>query len=367
MKKLCLHIGRLLLGGLLTACASTQTPAPQTVQQYRIKNEAGTIIDVTNYGATIMSIITADRNGEFADIVLGYTDPSRYKSDPYNPNMGATIGRFGNRIAYGKFSIGDTSYNLAVNNGSHHLHGGRLGFDKVIWDVHAIEKNALTFSYLSKDGEEGYPGNISVSVTYTLTEANELIIEYVATTDQTTPLNLTNHTYFNLKGEGEGTILDHELMINATTMTPVNEILIPTGEIVPVAETPFDFTRPKKIGQDIYLKNEQLEYGYGYDHNFVLTKDSHEEHLTLAATVYEPSSGRYLEVHTEEPGLQFYTANFLRGEITGKSGKPYLYRGGFCLETQHFPDSPNQPTFPNTLLQPGEEYRSTTIYTFSVR
>ena len=302
-----------------------------------------------------------------ADITFGYNDVSGYMNAVDKPYFGAVVGRYGNRIAKGRFTLDGEEYKLATNNGENHLHGGVIGFDKVVWNAEIIGKNVVRFTYLAKDGEEGYPGNVSIAVTYTLTEENEIQIDYLATTDKATPVNLTNHAYFNLKGEGEGDILGHELMINAKGFTPVNKGLIPTGEIAPVAGTPFDFTVAKPIGRDIGQTHQQLEYGGGYDHNFVLDKEGKEGEMTLAATAYEPTTGRLMEVFTKEPGVQFNCGNFLEGNLVGKSGKAYVHRGGFCLETQHYPDSPNQPQFPSTILRPGADYETRTVYRFSVR
>ena len=340
------------------------------IQLFTLTNQAGTEIKVTNYGAILTSIRVADRNGKLADVALGHHSAADYIHAVDKPYLGAVVGRFGNRLADGSFTLDGETYSLAKNNGPNHLHGGDVGFDKVVWDAKSIQgKNfsGLELTYLSKDCEEGYPGNLACKVTYKLTEANEIVMEYHATTDKATPVNLTNHTYFNLAGEGSGDILDHLVHINADHYTPVNQHLIPTGEITPVKDTPFDFTVEKSIGLDINQENEQLQFGRGYDHNFVLNKKGQADKMTLAATVYEQKSGRFLEVLTEEPGVQFYTGNFLDGRLTGKAGKPYLNRGGFCLETQHFPDSPNQPTFPSTILRPSETYSTKTIFRFSVK
>ena len=366
---------RLLILGSLTLCASTMLAGVKTddfdrIQLFTLKNKAGTEIKITNYGAILTSIRVADRNGEFADIALGYNGVEGYINAVDKPYFGAIVGRYGNRLAKGSFTLDGETYSLAKNNGPNHLHGGDVGFDKVVWDAKPIQgKNfsGLELTYLSKDCEEGYPGNLACKVTYKLTEANEIVMEYHATTDKATPVNLTNHTYFNLAGEGSEDILDHLVHINADHYTPVNQHLIPTGEIAPVKDTPFDFTVEKSIGVDINEENEQLQFGRGYDHNFVLNKKGQADKMTLAATVYEPQSGRFLEVFTEEPGVQFYTGNFLDGRLIGKAGKPYLSRGGFCLETQHFPDSPNQPTFPSTILRPSETYSTKTIFRFSVK
>ena len=338
------------------------------INLYTLKNSSGTTIKVTNYGAIIASIVVADRNGNMGDIALGYNCVEDYMNAVDKPYLGSIVGRYGNRIADGKFILDGETYKLARNNYPNHLHGGVIGFDKVVWDANPILGEGFTgieLTYLSKDGEEGYPGNLDVKVTYKLTDDNELVIEYLATTDKATPVNLTNHTYFNLAGEGSGTILDHELMINADNFTPIDETLIPTGKIVSVKGTPFDFTSPKAIGKDIGVENKQLKYGLGYDHNFVLNKD--DKKMSLAATVYEPSSGRFMEVLTEEPGVQFYCGNFLDGRLKGKSGKTYVHRGGLCLETQHYPDSPNKPDFPSTILRPGETYKTKTVFRFSVK
>lgn len=350
--------------------ATVKTTDFDCIRLYELRNNSGTEVKITNYGAIVTSIKVADRNGEFADIALGYNGVEDYINAVDRPYFGAIVGRYGNRIAKGRFTLDDKTYTLATNNGPNHLHGGIIGFDKVVWDAKTIEGEGFTgveLTYMAKDMEEGYPGNLSVKVTYKLTENNELSIDYYAVTDKPTPVNLTNHTYFNLTGEGNGTILDHELMINADKYTPVDNTLIPLGENTPVKGTPFDFTIAKPIGRDINQQNEQLKFGGGYDHNFVLNKTDNAGDLTIAATVYEPASGRFVEVLTEEPGVQFYCGNFLDGRLKGKSGKPYVYRGGFCLETQHYPDSPNQPKFPSTILRPGQTYKTKTIYRFSVK
>ncbi len=337
---------------------------------YTLKNENGMTAEITNYGGIVTRLFAPDRNGHFEDIVLGYNTIDEYlEATPY---FGALIGRVGNRIADGKFSLNGEDYSLVTNNAPGgipcHLHGGTRGFDKVLWDAKAyIENNEskLKLKYTSVDGEEGYPGTLEVTVTYTLTNANELKIEYHAVTDKATPVNLTNHSYFNLRGEGNGDILDHIVTLNADNMTPVDAGLIPTGEITPVAGTPFDFTQPTAIGDRVDADDEQIAYGGGYDHNWVLNKRG--QGMTLAATVYEPESGRYMEVLTEEPGVQFYVGNFLDGTNVGKKGIAYQKRTGFCLETQHYPDSINQPNFPSIVLEPGEVYETTTIYKFTAR
>jgi len=362
---------RIWIAGMLgavamaTGCATVQTADFDEIKLYTLKNKAGTTVKITNYGATVTSIVTADRNGKMADVALGYNSVERYMNAVDKPYFGSIVGRYGNRIAKGKFSIDGEEYTLATNNGENHLHGGIIGFDKVVWNAQVVGRNAVKFGYLAKDGEEGYPGNLGISVTYTLTDENELKIDYLATTDKKTPVNLTNHTYFNLAGEGSGTINTHELMLNASRFTPVDEGLIPTGELRDVAGTPFDFRKPKAIGKDLKKKDTQLEYGGGYDHNWVL--DSKGDGMQLAATLYEPKSGRLLEVITKEPAIQFYGGNFLDGRLKGKSGRPYNHRNGLCLETQHSPDSPNRPEWATTILKPGERYETTTIYKFSAR
>ncbi|MFA6174289.1 MAG: aldose epimerase family protein [Kiritimatiellales bacterium] len=359
-------IGVLVMLGLMGGCVSRVAVSDfDSVREFTLHNRHGMTVRLSNYGAIVTAIEVPDRCGKTADVALGYNSLEGYVNAVDRPYFGAIVGRYGNRIANGKFTLNGKEYTLAKNNGENHLHGGLMGFDKVIWDAKVTGKNAVQFSYLAKDGEEGYPGNLSVKVTYTLTDDNELRIDYLATTDKATPVNLTNHTYFNLAGEGYPTILDHRLMIVADAFTPVDKGLIPTGEIRPVAATPFDFRDPKTIGLDINGDDLQLEYGLGYDHNWVLNKG--EGGMTLAATLYEPKSGRFMEVFTEEPGIQFYCGNFLDGRLTGKSGKPYAYRSGLCLETQHFPDSPNHPGFLSTILEPGKIYKTATVYKFSVK
>lgn len=354
-----------------------------SIKLYTLKNKSGASVGITNYGARVTSIIVPDRNGKMGDVALGYHSVETYMNAVDKPYFGSIVGRYGNRIAKGKFSIDGEDYKLATNNGANHLHGGKIGFDKVVWDATptTVDGNpAVKLTYLAKDGEEGYPGNLNITATYSFSEKNELKISYHATTDKKTPVNLTNHTYFNLAGEGNGDILNHQLHLNASHYTPVDETLIPTGKIEPVIGTPFDFTTAKSIGQDLgkelESKNEQLSFGRGYDHNFVLDKepqiidaklDPNKPVLSLAATVYEPTSGRYMEAYTTEPGVQFYCGNFLDGRLKGKAGKPYIHRSGFVLETQHYPDSPNQPNFPNTILKPGDTYKSTTVYRFSAK
>jgi len=332
---------------------------------YTVTNNNGVSMSVTNYGGIITELKVPDKNGNMIDIVLGYEKVEDYlKESPY---FGATIGRYGNRIAKGKFTLNNIEYGLASNDGSNHLHGGVKGFDKVIWDLEEFRKETelgVVMKYTSKDGEEGYPGNLDVTVTYTLTDNNELKIDYLATTDKPTICNLTNHSYFNFKDAGGSTILDHELQILADKYTPIDSASIPLGELMPVDGTPFDFREPKKIGRDINEENKQLKNGIGYDHNFVLNGKIGD--LRLAARVVEYTSGIIMEIFTEEPGIQFYSGNFLDGSLTGKNGTINNNRSGFCLETQHFPDSPNQPDWPTTTLNPGETYKTSTIHKFSV-
>ncbi|QDV51967.1 aldose epimerase family protein [Gimesia fumaroli] len=351
----------------LAASAQGEVEDFDSIKLYTLKNNAGMTVKVTNYGAIITSITVPDRNGKMADIALGYNCVEDYINAVDKPYFGAIVGRYGNRIAKGQFTLNGKTYSLAKNNGENHLHGGIIGLDKVVWEATQVSPTKIELNYRAKDREEGYPGNLKIKVTYTLTNKNQLIVDYLATTDKATPINLTQHTYFNLKGEGAGNILDHELMLNASKYTPVDETLIPTGKLAPVAGTPFDFTSSKPIGRDINKDHQQLKFGGGFDHNWVLDKSGKENQLTRAAKVFEPESGRVLEISTTEPGIQFYCGNFLDGRLTGKSGKPYVHRGGFCLETQHFPDSPNQPNFPSTILKPGEEYKSTTVFQFSTK
>jgi aldose 1-epimerase len=324
-------------------------------------NKNGMNARVTSYGGKLMSLWVPDKNGALGDVVLGYDSAEQYLNG--NPYFGAMIGRYGNRIAKGKFKIGDKEYSLALNNGTNALHGGPRGFHNVNWQLRQITPDSIELYYLSKDGEEGYPGNMKVKVTYSLTDENELVIGYEATTDQPTIINLTHHSFFNLSGEGNNSILDHILYINADSYTPVDEGLIPDGRIVSIKGTPFDFTNPTRIGERIDSKDVQLTYGRGYDHNWILKRKTTD--LELAAKIVDPKSGRMMEVWTTEPGLQFYSGNFLDGTDVGKGGKKYPYRSAFCLEAQHFPDSPNQPGFPSTVLQPNQVYRQTTIYKFS--
>lgn len=324
---------------------------------YTLVNSHGTEVRITNYGGIVTSIRVPDREGNMENVVLGFDHLTDYLgNDPY---FGAIIGRYGNRIADAQFTLDGKEYELAANDGNNHLHGGEAGFDKLLWDAEMQDDHSLKLTYLSEDGEEGYPGNLQVSVIYTLTNQNELKIGYEATTDKATPVNLTNHSYFNLTGDPSTTVRDHELVLHAGRYTPVNDELIPTGEIATVLGTPFDFTEPYKIGARI----DQVEGGY--DHNFVLDRSS--DSLQLAATLYEPESGREMNVYTTEPGIQFYSGNFLDGSFQGPDGTPFVKHGGLCLETQHYPNSPNESRFPSTILRPGETYSTVTIYQFSTR
>lgn len=326
---------------------------------FTLKNKNGIEVDITNYGGIITSIRVPDKDGKFEDIAMGFPTLGAYLEE--HPYFGAIIGRYGNRIAGGKFTLQGKEYSLAKNDGENSLHGGIQGFDKHIWKEDFID-GGISLYRLSPDMEEGFPGSLEVTVTYVLTNENELEISYQATTDKATVCNLTNHTYFNLAGHGSGTIENHEIMINADEYNPIDEGLIPIG-IAPVKNTPFDFTTSKKISVGINDDHPQIKFGGGYDHNWVLRNKNGE--MKLAAIATDPVSGRKLEVLTTEPGIQFYTGNFLDGKLNGKGGNQYGKRGGFCLETQHFPDSPNQPDFPSTVLMPGEEYSSQTVYKFS--
>ena len=338
-------------------------PSGEEVRLFTLTNKNGMEARIMNYGGAIVSLKTPDRNGQLADVVLGFDSLDGYlKGSPY---FGALVGRYGNRIAGGKFVLNGETYTLPVNNGPNSLHGGLKGFDKVLWSAEQGEGQSLVLKYVSADGEEGYPGELSATVTYTLTDDNELKIDYEAATTKPTVVNLTNHSYFNLKDGGASTILDHELTLMADRTTPVDEGLIPTGELRPVEGTPFDFRTSTPIGARIDAGDEQIKFGGGYDHNFVLNRSG--EGLAPAARVYEPTTGRVMEVSTTEPAVQFYTGNFLDGTLTGKGGVTYARRSALCLETQHYPDSPNKPDFPSTTLNPGETYRSTTVYKFSAQ
>jgi aldose 1-epimerase len=346
----------------VTRTAFGRTTDGQDVTAFALTNARGVEIRLIDYGATVVSLRVPDRQGRFDDVVLGYDTLDGYLTA--SPFFGAIVGRYGNRIAQSRFVLDGKAYTLAANDGPHHLHGGRKGFDKVMWKGEVLEPRdgvGVAFTYTSRDGEEGYPGTLETRVTYTLTDRNELVLEYSATTDRATPVNLTHHSYFNLAGEGNGDVLGHLLTIHADRYLPVDGTRIPTGVLAPVAGTPFDFRNPVAMGARIDQAHEQLKNGPGYDHTFVLGEGKTLRH---AARVVEPRSGRTLDVHTTEPGLQLYSGNFLDGTIVGKSGRPYVRRSGFCLETQHFPDSPNQPAFPSTVLRPGAEYRTKTVYTF---
>ncbi len=383
-----IFLGIMLIGGLAASCSKANEPKTSSTQSksksqmqieqsvfgetadgqevllFTLQNASGMKATITNYGAIVVSLYVPGRDGKFDDVVLGYRTLAEYIKE--NPYFGAIVGRYGNRIAKGRFKLDDVEYRLATNNGENHLHGGLKGFDKVIWNAEPVKQEdavGVKLGYLSKDGEEGYPGNLSCTVTYWITNNNELKVQYHATTDKATPVNLTHHSYFNLAGQGKSDISDHQLEIFADRFTPVDKGLIPTGELRPVEGTPMDFRKPIAIGARINAADEQLQFGGGYDHNWVLNNAGSS--LALAARVCEPTTGRVMEILTTEPGLQFYSGNFLDGTLTGKEGRVYRHRYGFCLETQHFPDSPNKPNFPNAILRPGETYRSETIYRFS--
>lgn len=333
------------------------------VSLFTLKNENGLAAQITNFGGRVVTLWVPDKDGNYEDIVTGYETLDDY----LNSNeiyYGALIGRYGNRIADGQFELNDTVYELIRNNDENHLHGGTKGFNDVVWDATQPDSQTLVLTYTSPHMEEGYPGNLDVKVQYQLTSDNELKIEYRATTDRATPVNLTHHSFFNLKGAGNGSINDHLMQINAGHYTPVDDGLIPTGKIESVEGTPMDFRNPVEIGARVDEDFQQLQYGGGYDHNWVLPSEGDD--LTFAARVVEPASGRVLEVYTNEPGIQFYGGNFLDGSDTGKYGKTYDFRSSFCLETQHYPDSPNQENFPSTILNPGEEYYSICVYKFGV-
>jgi aldose 1-epimerase len=350
--------------GTITKADFGKTPEGKAVEIFTLRNSQGMEAQITSYGGIVTSLKTPDKHGQFADVVLGFDNLDGYiKSSPY---FGALIGRYGNRIANGKFSLDGKTYTLATNNGVNALHGGLKGFDKVVWTARPLPTAhgpALILTYVSPGGEEGYPGTLSVTAIYSITEANELRLDFSATTSEKTVVNLTHHSYFNLRGSGD--VLNHIVTINADKFTPVDGGLIPTGELRPVTGTPFDFTTPHTIGERINANDDQLKLGNGYDHNWVLNKQDNK--LSLVATASEPTTGRAMEVWSTEPGTQFYTGNFLDGTVTGKGGWAYKFREGFCFEPQHFPDSPNHPAFPTTVLNPGEKFSSTIIYKFSAK
>ena len=362
---------------LLSNCSTvkvSKTPFGSTsngtaVDLFTLENPNGMQAKITNYGGILTQLHVPDKNGKLGDVVLGYDKLSSYiKASPY---FGCITGRYANRIAKGQFKIGETTYKLATNNGENHLHGGDVGFDKKVWAAKKVKgfgRAGIELTYLSKDGEEGYPGNLASKVTYWLTVKNELEIEYESRTDKATPINLTHHSYFNLAGEGSGNILGHEVEIFANTFVPTDAGNIPLGELKKVTGTPFDFLTPHKIGERIEEKNQQLEFGKGYDHNWVIN-DRHKtiNSINLAARVTEPKTGRVMEVLTDQPGIQFYTGNFLDGSNIGKGNKIYNHRNAFCLETQVHPDSPNQPNYPNSILKPGETYRHYCVYRFKTK
>ena len=372
--RLCVGVAVLIMCGAVGVSVSgdskrgvTHAPFGKTadgsaVEIYTLTNANGVELKAMTYGCVITSLKVPDRSGKFADVVLGFDTLDRYLKD--SPYFGAVVGRYGNRIAKGQFTLSGKTYKLATNNGPNHLHGGNKGFDKVVWAASPKTSSqgvGVAFTRTSPDGEEGYPGNLHATVTYTLTDKNELIVEYRATTDKPTPVNLTQHSYFNLAAD-DGDILGHQLTIDADRYTPVDDTLIPTGELAPVAGTPFDFRKATAIGARINTDNPQLKNGKGYDHNWVLNRTgTAPQH---AVHVVEPKTGRTLDIATTEPGVQFYSGNFLDGTIEGKGGRVYKQRSGFCLETQHYPDSPNHPNFPSTILQPGRTYSSTTVFTF---
>ena len=344
--------------------AFEKTKDGKQISLWTLKNRNGAEMSVTNFGGKIVSLLVPDKDGNLVNVVTGYENIDKYfkSTEAY---FGAAIGRVGNRIAKGQFSLNGKDYVLAVNNGFNHLHGGVQGYHAVVWDANQVDENTLELSYLSKDGEEGYPGNLNVKMTYKLTDDNAFEIHYNATTDKPTVCNLTHHSYFNLSGEGSDTILDHVLYINADSFTVTDETMIPTGEIVPVEGTPLDFRTPTSIGERIGDSYKPLILGSGYDHNYVIAKKG--TGVELAATAFSPVTGIQMDVLTDQPGVQLYSGNFMNGSEIGITGKPYKYRSAFCLETQHFPDSPNKPQFPPIVLNPGEKYQQTCIYKFSVK
>ena len=352
--------------GTVEESAFGQLPDGRAVSLYTLTNSAGMQVKITNYGGIVTTILTPDRDGNLGDVALGYDNLDAYLAG--SPYFGCITGRYANRIAKGQFTLDGETYTLATNNGPNHLHGGEEGFDKKLWDAEAFENESgvgVKMTYVSPDGEEGYPGTLTSTVTYTLTEDNSLQIDYEATTDKATVINLTNHTYFNLKDAGASPILDHELIIHADRYVPTDETNIPLGELRDVTASPFDFRTATIIGARIEQEDVQLTNGFGYDHNYVLNRSGDD--LSLAAEVYEPTTGRLMEVLTTEPGVQLYTGNHLDGSLTGKDDITYERRTGLCLETQHYPDSPNQPEYPSVVLNPDDTYRSSTVYRFSTR
>ena len=353
-------------GSTITVSDFGQLPDGRSVERYTLENASGSSVSMTNLGAIIVSLEVPDRRGDIEDVVLGFDEPAPYLDSPY---FGAVVGRYANRIDAGEFSLNGKSYQLATNDGANHLHGGDVGLDKRVWEGQIVttdQGEAVRFSTVLKDGDEGYPGELFLAVTYHFTDDNELVIDYQASAVDDTVINISQHSYFNLAGQGDESILDHTLQINAHFYTPVNKTLIPTGEVLAVEDTPFDFTRAKRIGRDIDKEHPQLTYGGGYDHNWVLDRSEFSGQLHTAAILTDPDSGRQMEVMTDQPGLQFYAGNFLDGSITGKGGARYAHRSAVALETQHYPDSPNHSHFPRTTLKAGETFESRTVYRFSV-
>lgn len=344
----------------------TKLIGEKQVSLYTLESGKGLYMQVTNWGGRVVSLWTPDRNGNYDDIVSGYENIDRYLNNTGERFLGAVVGRYANRIANGQFILDKDTFRLPRNDNGQTLHGGTNGLDCIVWDIEKISKNEIVFSYISPDGEEGFPGTVKIFMCYTLTPENEFKITYQATTDKPTIINLSHHSFFNLKGEGSGTITDHLLTIHANNFTPINEYLIPTGEIMPVEGTPFDFRSPTMMGERIKSNDQQLKNGAGYDHNWVI-KTIYTEEIKHVASVYEPVSGRTLDIWSDQPGIQFYSGNFFKGEYTGKYGKPLKYRESFALETQKFPDSPNHPQFPSTRLNPDETYTQTCIYKFNVK
>lgn len=338
----------------------------QKVALYTLESGNGLTMQVTNYGGRIVSLWVPDKDGKYEDVVLGFDNIEKYINNEGERFLGPVIGRYANRIAKATFELDGVTYQLPANDNGNCLHGGLKGFDSHVWTVDSVGKNQIIMSYTSPDGDEGFPGNVNVQMTYSLTQDNELEIKYKATTDKPTHINLTNHSHFNLKGAGNGDILDQILTVNASNITPVDSLLIPTGEIASVENTPFDFRKATAIGQRINDDNDQLKKGKGYDHNWVVDKKDSST-VELIATLYDPTSGRVMEVLTDQPGVQIYTGNFFTGKVIGKYGKPLLHRGAIAMEVQKFPDTPNQPNFPATRVNPGETYQQTCVYKFSVK